>query len=112
MMARGHLAGSALNVAEPSPPTVIQPSCNHGQGVPCYVCERFERERVIRDAIQRRWVEIVSDSGIDGTAKCVHGHMYSEWYCDVCRLGPVDPGYNPNECAREINIALSGTIRK
>ena len=32
--------------------------------------------------------------------------MYSESYCDVCRLGPVEPGYNPREYDETINKAI------
>lgn len=77
----------------------------HGQEEPCVVCERNARDRVVRDLLQQRWAE-VANKVVEGTPKCVHGHMYALDYCDVCRLGPVDPHYNPHEHEATISAAM------
>jgi hypothetical protein len=58
----------------------------------------------LRDRI---WKDALIAAGVSGEAKCVHGHMYYEHYCEVCRLAPVDPDYNPDVYRDEIIKALS-----
>ncbi len=75
---------------------------HHGQVEPCIVCER--NTRAILGLLRHRWAEVADD--FQSTAKCVHGHMYANDYCDVCRLGPVDLGYDPHEHDKTINTAV------
>ena len=93
---------------EPAPPSVLVAEyCpHHGQVEPCYVCERNAHDRVIQNLLQRRWQDVAADLHSVATTKCVHGHMYADDYCDVCRLGPVDPGYDPHEDEDAINKAM------
>lgn len=59
-----------------------------------------------RAEVQAAWGEVVKSAGIDPKTKCVHGHYLHEFYCEVCRLSPVDPDYNPDIYRIEIGKAL------
>lgn len=92
----------------------------HGKRLPCPRCAETEalhqdRVRTSRashalnialDAV-RAWSEVVTSAGIDPKTKCVHGHYLHEFYCDVCRLAPVDPDYDPDVYRIEIDKALA-----
>jgi len=68
--------------------------------------ERQNYELSIARAAAPTWGEVLKSAGISREAKCVHGHMYYEHYCDVCRLAPVDPNYNPDVYHAEISKAM------
>jgi hypothetical protein len=52
------------------------------------------------------WSDVAKSAGIHPDQKCVHGHYLYEFYCDVCRLAPVDPTYDPDIYRAEITKAL------
>lgn len=52
------------------------------------------------------WRAALHSAGI-AYIKCVHGHMYSEHYCEVCRLTPIDPDYDPDVYRTEIDKAMT-----
>jgi hypothetical protein len=92
----------------------------HGQPLPCHRCkelEAFHQKRVLtldanraenglRATAAAMWADVVESAGIDAKTKCVHGHYLAHDYCDVCRLAPVDPDYNPDAYRAEITKAL------
>lgn len=57
-------------------------------------------------ALRATWRSALASAGVNLYVKCVHGHMYSESYCDVCRLAPIDPDYDPDIYRTEIRKAL------
>jgi hypothetical protein len=91
----------------------------HGKRLPCPRCAEAERfhENSVRtsranhalnialDAV-RAWSEVAKSAGISPETKCIHGHYLYEFYCDVCRLAPVDPDYDPDVYRTEIRNAL------
>ena len=93
---------------------------SHGQPFPCYGCKEFEygaRTRAlilennlagnaIRAAAAKLWNDALQSAGVDPKTKCVHGHMCAEHYCEVCRLAPVDPDYDPDVFRTEIKKAM------
>jgi hypothetical protein len=62
--------------------------------------------------IRAAWRAALQSAGVNPQVKCIHGHMYAEHYCDVCRLAPVDPYYNPDVYRTEINKALANAKRR
>jgi hypothetical protein len=91
----------------------------HGQPLPCFRCREYDEftresarvhrqnyELSIARAAAQAWGEVLQSAGVAREAKCVHGHMYYEHYCDVCRLAPVDPDYDPDIYRTEIDKAM------
>src|SRR6266566_3651703 len=58
------------------------------------------------DKLREEWSGLASEAGIRPDQKCVHGHYLHEFYCDVCRLSPIDPDYNFNKYRTEIEKAI------
>jgi hypothetical protein len=56
--------------------------------------------------IRAAWRSALQSANINVYVKCVHGHMYAESYCDVCRLAPIDPDYDPDVYRTEIDKAM------
>lgn len=97
----------------------------HKEKLPCAWCEsnetyrlmalrwelRRQQEETMSAALAASWFGVVKSAGIDPKSKCLHGHYLHEFYCDVCRLAPVDPDYNPDVYRTEIRKALGKARR-
>ncbi len=94
----------------------------HGLLFPCEVCEKQQSRaaqtlqihalrRELQKAREEVWRDVVKSAGIDPKTKCVHGHYLYEFYCDVCRLAPVDLSYDPDVYRTEITKALGQTSK-
>jgi hypothetical protein len=70
---------------------------------------RMRRE--LHQAREALWGSVAKSADIRPDQKCVHSVYLAEHYCDVCRLAPIDPDYNPDIYRVEISKALAQSRR-